>query len=313
MPRLVRRIVRIPTFATASAAVSAEVSGEPDFEARIARLRLSAAEKRLVEHLLGISEYELAIMTSADLCGRTSTSRSTIDRLTRRLGYAGLKDMRRALLAESRRMHRQALAQPAASEPDASPAPPAEIVRQVLGSVALRAQRFADALLGGPGLGALVDALCRARTIQLFGSGESAAACRAMHVRLIRLGLPIGFVDDSHTQVTQAALLHAGDLAIAISNSGRTRATNWAASVARDHGATLAVVLASPDTPLGRLADIHIQAPSGEGLFGSDEVMSRVLLASLNEILFHCIAAVEPGRLARTVAIDDILNEDRSG
>lgn len=300
-----RQNVRDPAIADTDA------SAEPAFADRIAAIRLSAAEKRLAEHLLGISEYELAIMTSADLCGRTSTSRSTIDRLTRRLGYAGLKDMRRALLAESRRMHRQALAPTTASARAEHPAPPSAIVRQVLGSVAGRAQRFADALLAGPGLGALVAALCRAKTIQLFGAGESAAACHAMHVRLIRLALPIGFVDDSHTQVTQAALMQPGDLAIAISNSGRTRATNWAASVAKDHGATLAVILASPDTPLGRFADIHIPAPSGEGLFGSDEVMSRVLLASLNEILFHCVAAAEPGRLARTVAIDDILNEDR--
>lgn len=136
-------------------------------------------------------------------------------------------------------------------------------------------------------------------------------AASALHLRLVRLGVPIAFAEEGHTQVTLAALMQPGDLAIAFSHSGRTRATLWAARVAAERGATVAAITGGRDSPLARLASIRLSVPSEKGLFGSDEVMSRIVAGSLSEILFHCLARLDPGRLATVIRIDEAFNDDR--
>lgn len=285
--------------------MSAE-QGSP-FTDRLEGLDLGAAERRLADYLRSVGEYELAVMTSSDLCGRTATSRSTIDRLSRRLGYPGLKEMRKALLQELHDRRDDGPASLARPAPDS----PAFIAGQVIDSMTRRAAAFADHLARTPGLDQLVAALRGARSVQLFGAGESAAAASAVQLRLVRLGVPIAFAEEGHTQVTLAALMRPGDLAIAFSHSGRTRATLWAARVAGERGATVAAITGGLDSPLARLASIHLSVPSEKGLFGSDEVMSRIVAGSLSEILFHCLARLDPDRLATVIRIDEVFNDDR--
>lgn len=278
------------------------------FAARLEGLALSAAERRLADYLQSVGEYELAVMTSSDLCGRTATSRSTIDRLSRRLGYPGLKEMRKALLHE---IHEHPHDKGAAAGARPAPDSPAFIAGQVIDSMTRRATAFADHLARTSDLDRLVAALRSARSVQLFGAGESAVAASALHLRLIRLGLPIAFAEEGHTQVTLAALMQPGDLAIAFSHSGRSRATLWAARVAAECGATVAAITGGPDSPLARLAAIRLSVPSEKGLFGSDEVMSRIVAGALSEILFHCLARLDPARLATVIRIDEAFNDDR--
>lgn len=285
-----------------------DVEQGSSFTERLEGLALSAAERRLADYLRSVGEYDLAVMTSSDLCGRTATSRSTIDRLSRRLGYPGLKEMRKALLQEVHD-HRDetGLASGARPVPDS----PAFIARQVIDSMTRRAAAFADYLARTPVLDEFVAALRMARAIQLFGAGESAVAAGALHLRLVRLGIPIAFAEEGHTQVTLAALMQPGDLAVAFSHSGRTRATVWAARVAAERGVTVAAITGSVDSPLARLASIRLSVPSEKGLFGSDEVMSRIVAGSLSEILFHCLARLDPERLATVIRIDEAFNDER--
>ena len=281
-----------------------------DFATRVAGLTLSASERRVVELLARASAYELGIMTSSDLCGRTDTSRSTIDRLSRRLGYPGLKELRRALLAERRRQ--DALARsPGMAQLEAEPDSPNDIARQVLASLTQRAASFADALLRSRVLDELVDAILAAGTIQLFGAGESAASCSSLYLRLVRLGVPIQFTEEGHTQVTLASLMNPGDLAIAFSYSGSTRSTVWAARAAAERGATVAAVTADRDTPLGRLATIRIGMPVEPRSFGSDEAMGRIVFSCLNEIIYLTLGRRNPELLANSLRIDAAFDQDR--
>lgn len=284
-----------------------EIETGSSFAARLEGLALSAAERRLADYLQSVGEYDLAVMTSSDLCGRTATSRSTIDRLSRRLGYPGLKEMRKALLQEVHDRRDDGAAPGARPIPDS----PAFIAGQVIDSMTRRATAFADYLARTPALDELVAALRAARAVQLFGAGESAVAASALHLRLVRLGMPIAFAEEGHTQLTLAALMQPGDLAIAFSHSGRTRATLWAARVAGERGATVAAITGGLDSPLARLAAIRLSVPSEKGLFGSDEVMSRIVAGSLSEILFHCLARLDPARLATVIRIDEAFNDDR--
>jgi RpiR family carbohydrate utilization transcriptional regulator len=63
---------------------------------------------------------------------------------------------------------------------------------------------------------------------------------------------------DGHVQVMSATMLKAGDCAVMISNSGRSRDLLDAADIARRKGATVIVITCS-GSPLAQLAQSHNQ------------------------------------------------------
>ncbi|MBN9023962.1 MAG: hypothetical protein J0H08_18160 [Rhizobiales bacterium] len=56
------------------------------FRERAMAVSLFPSERRIVEQLLAIPPYELGVMTSSYLSQRSGASRSSIDRLSRKLG-----------------------------------------------------------------------------------------------------------------------------------------------------------------------------------------------------------------------------------
>ncbi|WP_026783224.1 MurR/RpiR family transcriptional regulator [Pleomorphomonas koreensis] len=280
---------------------------------RLSQADLSSAEKRLIETLFSLADYELATLTSAALAERAGASRATVDRLARRFGYAGQKEMRHALLRESRAMR-------AGVDEVMTPSPqialgdgPLEIAYKVFNNASVRALKFAELLAQTDVLPRLVAAMHDARSIQLFGAGASAVVALDMHQRLVRLGLRIGMAQDAHTQIAQAALMGDGDLAVAISFSGMTRTTVEAAATARARGARVAAILARSQSPLGDIADLKVLTPPGVGLFGTDASMTRILQMMLNEVLFHCLAVKDVGLLENVRRIDAVLNSEKIG
>jgi DNA-binding MurR/RpiR family transcriptional regulator len=279
--------------------------------ARLSSADLSAAERRLTDYIFSLAEYDLATMTAADLAGRAGASRATIDRLARKFGYAGQREMRHALLRGSRAMKAR-IDEIESRPPTIDKADgPAEIAYKVFNNASVRALKFAELLSRSDALQRLVDAVLSARSVEIFGAGSSAVVGMDMHQRLLRLGLRIGFAQDSHTQMAQAALMRPGDLGIAISYSGVTRSTVLAAETARGKGAQIAAIIAKPQSPLGELSDIKVFTPPGVGLFGTDAVMTRILQMMFNEVLFHCIAMRDQRLLENVRAIDEALNAEK--
>lgn len=280
------------------------VSSGDTLDERSRSVHLHPAERRIVDHLLAIPPYELGTMTSSDLSERSGASRSTIDRLSRKLGFAGLKEMRKSLLLEVGRQERRPDTEARAKSAET------DIARRILNAVATRAEIFADLLASNTDLDAALSLLRSARSIQLFGVGESAAACNAIYMRLVRLGIPIVFHEEYHTQVTLASLMQPTDLAIAVSHSGRTKATYHCARAAREQGAKVMLIGGKHDTPLASLADVVVPLPTGP-YPGSSEVIDRILIAGLAEIFYQCLAAGDDVMLANSIRIDDAFDEDR--
>jgi len=274
-------------------------------------MTFSAAEKRVIELLLSIAEYEVAGLTSMGIAERARTSRSTVDRLCKRLGYRGLKELRRALLIESRGMQAP-VASGAASDAIAQSDSFAEIAYKVFHTASVRALRFADLLSHSSELDRLVNAIKDAKSIQVFGAGGSAVVALDLHQRLMRLGIRISFSEDHHNQIAGASLMEPGDLAIAVSYSGRTRQTLHAARIAKARGATLAAVIGVSKSSLEEIADIPIITPPGINLFGADAVMTRALEIMFNEVLFHCLAFGNARMMQNVSRIEEDLRGERA-
>jgi len=110
---------------------------------------------------------------------------------------------------------------------------------------------------GGPER--LTEEILRADRIYVAGGGRSGLMARALAMRLMHLGLITYVVGETTTPAVRS-----GDLLVACSASGETHVTVLVSEVAREAGARVFAITATPDSPMARKADetIIIPAPS---------------------------------------------------
>lgn len=110
-------------------------------------------------------------------------------------------------------------------------------------------------------LEAAVAALAGARRIDVYGIGASNLVGRDLVQKLLRIGLIAHAHADPHLAVTNAVQMRTGDVAIAITHSGRTTDVIEPLRVAFDHGATTIAITGRPDGDIASYAD-HILTTS---------------------------------------------------
>ncbi|MGA5564957.1 MurR/RpiR family transcriptional regulator [Streptomyces platensis] len=199
-----------------------------------------------------------AALTVTGLAERTGTSEATVVRTSRLLGYPGYRDLRLALAALA--------AQQAAG---GAPAVTADIavddsLVDVVAKLAQEEQQcLADtaAALDVTQLEAAVAALAGARRIDVYGIGASNLVGQDLVQKLLRIGLIAHAHADPHLAVTNAVQMRTGDVAIAITHSGRTTDVIEPLRVAFDHGATTIAITGRPDGEIASYAD-HILTTS---------------------------------------------------
>lgn len=269
---------------------------------QLAAMEHTPAERRIAEYLLSLPDAQRGNVTTQEVVERTGSSRSSLDRVARKLGYPGFTRLRRALVAPSTPAFDDAL-DPTINRDDQ----PETVAWKVLSSVSSRMRAFAEALVCDDRLTSLVDLLDNAPHIVLCGSGLSAMVATDLHHRLLRLGLNVNFSEDDHTQLAYASLMEAKDVALCISYSGRTDTVVQVAQIARSRGICVALT-ADTNSPLARCAQLTVTTPPGAGLFGNDAAVTRILQMTFNDVLFHCLLLRDSKRLASIELVDDALS-----
>ena len=216
-----------PTMPEALARIAAAIAGDPE----------SAAHASIV-----------------DLAERTGTSTATVTRFSRALGFKGYANLRVAVATETGR------AEQARWETDISgDIAPEDSLDSVLKVIATADTRAIQATAGGLDMNdveRVAAAIARAGRVEIFGLGSSGTAGREMAFRLERIRVPVWSRSDTHTALTNAALLGPGDVAIGLSHSGRTVEVIETLAEAADHGALTVAVTSYPRSPLAETADV---------------------------------------------------------
>jgi len=236
--------------------------GPPGPAALAAKVRTMAPSmtrsmQRVAEAVAG-DPAGCAQLTVTGLAERTGTSEATVVRTSRLLGYPGYRDLRLALAG---------LAAQQAS--GAAPSVTADIavddpIEDVIAKLAHdERQTLADTAAGlDPAqVEAVVNALAGARRIDVYGVGASALVAQDLVQKLLRIGLVAHAHADPHLAVTTAVQLRSGDVALAITHSGRTVDVIEPLRVAFDHGATTVAITGRPDGEIAQYAD-HVLTTS---------------------------------------------------
>lgn len=199
-----------------------------------------------------------AALTVTALAERTGTSEATVVRTARLLGYPGYRDLRLALAGLA--AQQASGAAPTVTADISVDDPMSEVVAKLTQD---ERQTLTDTA-GGLDLNQLeasVSALVTARRIDVYGVGSSSLVAQDMAQKLLRIGLIAHAHADPHLAVTNAVQLRTGDVAVAITHSGRTVDVIEPLRAAFDHGATTVAITGRPDGQVTQYAD-HVLTTS---------------------------------------------------
>jgi RpiR family carbohydrate utilization transcriptional regulator len=215
--------------------IKASIPALPPAEQRVARLLLS-------------DPRGFASLPVGELALRAQVSKPTVVRFCRSVGYDGLADFKLKLAGSVNEgvpfVHR------AVDDDDKA----GDIVVKVVDNAVAALLRYRNAAASQSmerAIVALTQAGRQGRRVEFYGVGNSGIVAQDAQHKFFRLGITAAAISDGHVQVMSATMLQAGDCAVLISNSGRSRDLLDVAEIARRRGATLIVITAS-GSPLAR-------------------------------------------------------------
>jgi len=263
-------------------ALSAELGNELDLALRRANEQLGAAGRRVVRFISENRQFVLA-SSAAVLGNRTGTSDATVVRTVQALGFAGLGDLKRAILNSMSQV-----------------STPADDMRRTLRDLEKSTGHALDAVLQAhaDGLAILKSDQCRAQIaagvraldassrIAVFGIGPSAALATYVSILLARCGRRSRTINATGSMLADQLLdLRQGDSFLILAYGRVYKEVNAVFAEAKSVGLTTVLVTETSDSPLAKMADVVIAIPRGRpgqvSLHGATLVGLEALILSL--------------------------------
>ena len=266
---------------------------------------LTPAERKIATWVLANPQKVIA-MTVSQLAAQCGAAPSAVIRFCKSVNVGGFSELKIALAAELGGAKQQTQL-PAFTEGDGTE----NVVRKVFCSVI---QTLNDTLnlLDFETVGAIANALAKAKRIFIFGVGTSSVIAMDAQYRLSQMGLWATACTDILLMNVTASNLREGDVALAISHSGRTKAVVDAVRRARAGGAKVLAITSFADSPLFRESDLASFVYADEANYPVEAVSARVAHTCLIDAVAMVIATRDFGTYADHVkARNRILEEIR--
>lgn len=212
---------------------------------------LPPAERAVADIILrDIKESVRFSISDLALCAQTS--KTTVLRLCRRLGFQSFKDLRLALAREADDPHESLDLSIITEEDDV-----ATLVAKVR-KLHTDAINTALASVDPEELERVARVLLEARNIRLFACGGATVTAVDVHHKLLRLGLPTYLSVDQREQKMLAGLARPGEVIWGFSFSGAGSSILEALRLAKGNGATVISLTNNRDSPIARMSDFKL-------------------------------------------------------
>lgn len=235
-------------------------------------------EERIVEYIK--KNEERAINNSVqELAKEMGVSPASIIRLSKKLGYTGLQDLKIDLAKnqnvskgdrEYLLVHSDSLEQ---------------MVEKFTSGIENVANKTIE-LLKKEDIKKAVETLNNAEAIYLMGIGASSIVAQDLQQKLTRVNKRCIYHLDTHMNVAQSAHIKSSDAVIAISYSGETKEVLLAAMEAKRNGAPVIAIVKFGESSLSSIADINLHSLDIEGEIRLGAIYSRYSSLLLTDLLF---------------------------
>lgn len=268
---------------------------------RALKPHLSKAEQRVADIVL--ADPDTVMKTSvAVLAAQAQVSEPTVIRFCRSLGCQGFQDFKISLTQEL--AHRVRYAHQDIEHDDAPAELATKVIDGALASLVQVRQQIDDHALA-----AAIEALGKARRIEFYGLGGASVVASDAQLKFFRLGIPAVTYADAYIHNLAASLLKPGDVAVAISNSGRSRDLLRSVELALAAGAKVIAITASGSI-LAQQASIALTIDISETNDAYAPIKARIPHMVLIDILAIGVALQRgPEMLTQLAQLQDLLQE----
>jgi RpiR family transcriptional regulator, repressor of rpiB and als operon len=242
---------------------------------------MTPSEARITEILLrSAAEDSMPMKRLADEAG---VSEAMVVKTAKRLGFAGYRELRAALL-EYKRQPNVDLHQ------EVTPDDTAETIVQKVFRTSIQALEETQAILSVDAFLHAVELIHGAHQRDFYGLGGSAQIARDVSHKFLRIGVRTSVFDDTHMMAMSASLLRAGDVVIAFSHSGSTLGVLDAVQIARNNRASIIAVTNYESSPLAELSDVVLCSTAQGSYLTSENAAARIAQLNIMDAVFIAVA-----------------------
>ena len=246
---------------------------------------LTVAERKVATYVIE-SPQEVTGLTVHQLAEKCEVASSAVIRFCKSIQLQGFAELKIELARElgSNREEKKS-AVPSVEHESGTEG----VVRKVFGAGMQTLQDTLD-MLDFSKVKKMSEVLVRARHIFLFGIGTSSTVVTDAQYRLSQLGLWATACTDILLMGVTAANLEEGDVVLAISHSGRTKAVVDAVRMAKKRGATVIAITSFKDSILYKESDLAATVFADEVTYPVEAVSARVAHICLVDSLAMLLA-----------------------
>jgi DNA-binding MurR/RpiR family transcriptional regulator len=254
---------------------------------------ITAAERGIADFILEKPE-EIYRLNIKDLAARTRVSIPTVFRFARRLGFQGFKDFKVALIREIGvgmyvspeewdGQSTRGVAHGVFEKEIAN-------LRETLSNIDYRAVERA------------VSAIRKARRVLLFSVSSSVPVAFDFYWKLSLAGFHCFHHTDVFIQKMTASNSGAGDLAVGISFSGRSREVVECLGICRENGVPTLCLTTFFNSPITQVADIKLFTAPVKSLYQKIDIPSRTAQIAVLDVIYVLLLLRDSSRLVVNVS-----------
>jgi RpiR family carbohydrate utilization transcriptional regulator len=260
---------------------------------RTLRDDLPPTARRIADFLIDHAA-DVVHMSVTEVAERTGSSEGSVVGLCQQVGARGFQQVKIALARD--------LVQPVQFiHEDLTQRDDLTTVVSKIFNSGLQAMQDTMNVLSVPDLSRAVDAIRKAKRVEVFGIGSAATIAEDANYRLLRIGIESRVSVDSHIQAITASLCTTKSAVLTISHSGSTIETLTATRLAKEAGATTIVVTNYGRSPILEYADIVLNTMARETQFRTEAMTSRIAQLAVIDALIAGLALADYDRSVATI------------
>lgn len=241
----------------------------------------SKAERLIAAYML---EHPTCVTssTASSLATETKTSPATVVRFCRKLGFAGLADMKMSMVhnyADSRNVIMDL------KREDSAP----QIKRKVINFTKMVINHLTETL-DDASLDKAAQMIISARQVIIVGEGGSGTICRAAYDVFLKLAIPCHYISDPFFQTMEIGQMEQSDVLLVIANSGRPINMIQNAEYAKECGIQTIGIVGPANSPLAKHLDVELKTSLFSSEYFSDLAAARTCELTTISILHSMIA-----------------------
>lgn len=214
--------------------------------------KFTKSEKKIAEYIME-NPSQAARITITDMAKLCSTSKPSVSRFAKFMGYDSYRDFQKALFASLFPQTPQTIVYQDISNIDS-----AEHICHKVFENNIRALNETLSTVDIPALEKMLKLLTRSRYIHIFAQGRSRVVAEAFRNRFYRIGIHCFLYSDPHTEAVVSSTITPDDLAIGISNFGRSKSVINSIRRAKENGCPTIALTGFTHTRLSEIADLNI-------------------------------------------------------